>query len=189
LQLHQGLRLPSGWDPIETAIGPILGQLVSVERGRALLADLIELAGRRTDYIANGKQITLFPAPEEILAADLTTLKTTRIRKNTLIEFCKALIEKKLSLEATQDIQQFMKSALAIKGIGPWSASYIALKALRDTDSFPASDLILARALKHHPMKTIEKMSPWKGYVAVLLWKNYAQILKKNNKVRRKAKS
>jgi AraC family transcriptional regulator of adaptative response / DNA-3-methyladenine glycosylase II len=182
LKKHPGIRLPSGWDPFEVAIGTILGQLVSVDRGRALVADLIEIAGKNSGYVVNGSTVKLFPTPEQILAADLTTLKTTGARKQTLVEFCKAIVSKKLSLEPTQDVEEFIKKALAIKGIGPWSANYMALKVLRDTDSFPASDLILARALEHHPMKIIETMSPWRGYVAALLWKSYAQILKKTRK-------
>lgn len=182
LKNHPGIRLPSGWDPFEVAIGTILGQLVSVDRGRSLVEDLIEIAGRDCDYVANGQQVKLFPTPKEILAADLTNLKTTTRRKQTIGEFCKALVSQKLSLEPTQDVEQFVKAVLSINGIGPWSAHYMALKVLRDTDSFPASDLILARALERHPMEIVETMSPWRGYVAALLWKSYAQTLKKNRR-------
>lgn len=173
LKKHPGLRMPTGWDPFEVAIGTILGQLVSVEFARTLMRDLIEIAGRETDLIANGKKIKLFPTSKEILKADLSKLKTTRVRKATLLAFCEAIENKELSLESTQDIETFMKKILSIKGIGPWTASYISLKALRDTDSFPATDLILARAVKIHPLKIINTMSPWRGYVAVLLWKHY----------------
>lgn len=173
LKKHPGLRLPTGWDPFEVAIGTILGQLVSVEFGRQLVRDLIDIAGRDSGQVINGKKVKLFPTPKEILKADLTKLKTTRIRKATLISFCEAIEKKELSLESTQDIEAFTKKITSIKGIGPWTANYISLKALRDTDSFPATDLILARALKLHPMKVINTMSPWRGYVAVLLWKHY----------------
>src|SRR6202012_723564 len=66
LKNHPGVRLPSGWDPFEVAIGTILGQLVSVDRGRALVGDLIEIAGKDAGYTANGKLVKLFPTPEEI---------------------------------------------------------------------------------------------------------------------------
>lgn len=55
----------------------------------------------------------------------------------------------------------------------------MALKVLRDTDTFPATDLILARALEVHSLKAIEAMSPWRGYVAALFWRKYAESLKK----------
>ena len=87
--------------------------------------------------------------------------------------------EKTVSLESTQDVDEFLKQVLEIKGIGTWTANYMALKALRHTDAFPSSDLILARALDKHPKKAIESMAPWRGYVAALFWRTYAGRLKK----------
>jgi AraC family transcriptional regulator of adaptative response / DNA-3-methyladenine glycosylase II len=182
LKKNPGIRLPSGWDPFEIAISAILGQLVSIERGRCLVYDLIEIAGKDTGFIANGKAVKLFPTPKEIIQADLTSLKTTGMRRQTLIAFCETISENKLSLESTQDVDDFFKKILAIKGIGPWTAQYIALKALRHTDTFPASDLILARALEIHPQEIIQQMSPWRGYVAALFWRMYTGLLKKNVK-------
>lgn len=179
LKKFPGIRLPSGWDPFEISIAAILGQLVSIERGRALVHDLIEIAGSDSGVVRDGKAVKLFPTPEQILAADLTTLKTTTIRKQTLKEFSKALVEGRLSLEPTQDVNEFMKTLLSLRGIGPWTANYIALKALRSTDTFPGSDLILARALELHPIEVIERMRPWRGYVASLLWRTYTGQLKK----------
>lgn len=182
LKTYPGIRLPSGWNAFEIAISTILGQLVSVERGRALTADLINLAGTPSDYIINGKPVILFPTPQQIIKADLTTLKTTGIRKQTLVNFCQAILNKELSLEPTQDMEMFIQQALKIKGIGPWTAQYIALKALRDTDMFPASDLILARALNLYSKETIESLRPWRGYAASLFWRSYSESLSKNRK-------
>ncbi|MBS1972273.1 MAG: DNA-3-methyladenine glycosylase 2 family protein [Bdellovibrionales bacterium] len=179
LKKFPGIRLPSGWDPFEVSIAAILGQLVSIERGRALVHDLIELAGTDSGVVREGRNVKLFPTAEQILAADLTTLKTTGIRKQTLKEFARAIAEGRVSLEPTQDVNEFMKKLLDLRGIGPWTANYIALKALRSTDTFPGSDLILARALELHPEEVINKMSPWRGYVASLLWRSYTGTLKK----------
>ena len=182
LKNFQGIRLPSGWDPFEVAISTILGQLVSVKRGRELVNDLIELIGKESDFIIEGRLIKLFPSPKQIAESDLKALKTTSIRKQTLIEFSKAVLEKRISLEPTQDVNEFIKKVLTIKGIGPWTAQYMALKVLRDTDIFPKSDLILARALKIHSPERIDSMSPWRGYVAALFWRVYAETLKKTKK-------
>jgi len=185
-----GVRLPSGWDPFEVAISTILGQLVSIERGRALVHDLIEIAGQESNFIADdGKQVNFFPTPQQILEADLTTLKTTNMRKQTLVAFAKAIIEKEISLEPTQDVEQFIKKVTAIKGIGLWTAQYMALKVLRDTDMFPATDLILARALELHSKEVLETMRPWRGYVAALFWKTYTGKLQPNKKNKEKRKS
>jgi AraC family transcriptional regulator of adaptative response / DNA-3-methyladenine glycosylase II len=166
-----GIRLPSGWDPFEIAVATILGQMVSVERGRALVEDLMEIAGREASF--QGRMVKLFPTPREILTADLGGLKTTAARKRTLLEFAGAIIEGRLSLEPTQDVDEFLRRVQAVKGIGPWTAHYMALKALRHADGFPAGDLILARALVRHPLVVIDRMSPWRGYVAALLWRSY----------------
>jgi AraC family transcriptional regulator, regulatory protein of adaptative response / DNA-3-methyladenine glycosylase II len=145
LKRRGGIRLPSGWDTFEAAIAVILGQLVSVEAGRRLVSELVELLGQESGVIVNGKNVKLFPSPETIAAADLSTLKTTAARKKTLRTFSRAVADGSLSLEPAQDVETFSKKALAIAGVGPWTASYLALKCLRHTDAFPETDLILGR--------------------------------------------
>lgn len=179
LKKHEGLRLPSGWDPFEIGIGTILGQFVTIEFGGALMEDLIELLGRPSGLSRNGKSIKLFPQPAAIANSDLVGVRTTNSRKQTLRLFSKAVADGRLSLEPTQDVDEFKKNLLAIKGIGPWTATYMSLKVLRDTDAFPSTDLILARALEFHPAPVIDKISPWRGYAAALLWREYTQTLKK----------
>lgn len=182
LKKHPGIRLPSGWDPYEVAVAAILGQVVSVERGRALVSDLIELAGSDSGINRNGKSIRLFPTPAQVLKADLSSLKTTHRRKDTLVAFSKALVKGEISLEPTQDVEIFVEKILNIPGIGPWTANYMALKALRHTDAFPNTDLIIARAIAEHPKTNFTSFSPWKGYVAALLWREYSQVLKKSRR-------
>ncbi|MFN3455134.1 MAG: AlkA N-terminal domain-containing protein, partial [Pseudobdellovibrio sp.] len=182
LKKYEGIRLSSGWDAFETAVAVILGQLVSVERGRCLVRDLIHLTGTDVKIPIIERTFKLFPTPQQIMNANLTQLKTTNRRKETLKKFSRALIEGEITLEPTQDVNLFIKKVQTIKGIGPWTAQYMALKVLRDTDTFPESDLILARALKLHSKETIESMSPWRSYVASLFWRAYAVTLQKNRK-------
>jgi AraC family transcriptional regulator, regulatory protein of adaptative response / DNA-3-methyladenine glycosylase II len=173
LKATPGIRLPSGWDPFEVAIGTILGQLVSVEQGRQMVSDLIDLCGEDSGLqTPEGHTIRLFPTAEAISKADLSSLKTTTTRKKALVGLCRALMEKKISLVPTQDVNQFIEQIQEISGIGPWTAHYIALRALRHTDSFPHTDLILARALEKYSKQKIEQMSPWRGYVAALFWRH-----------------
>lgn len=184
LKKHPGIRLPSSWDPFEVAISTILGQLVSIDMARMLTADLIEIAGKDSGITHNGIKIKLFPTANQILAADLTKLKTTNMRKNALREFALAVVEKRISLEPTQEVEKFLKDALAIKGIGKWTADYMALKVLRSTDAFPSTDLILARVLEIHSEAVITQMSPWRGYAAVLFWREYSHVLTKQKKTK-----
>ena len=176
---HPGLRMASGWDPFEVAMVTILGQLVTVDWGRELLHQLIELAGEPTSLTRAGVVVKRFPTPERIVAADLTDLKTTGVRKQTLKGFSQALLDGTLSLDPEQPVDEFVRRALGIRGIGPWSANYMALRVLRHADAFPATDLILARALAHHPRRAIDNLSPYRGYVATLLWREYAELLSK----------
>jgi AraC family transcriptional regulator of adaptative response / DNA-3-methyladenine glycosylase II len=177
LKKYPGIRLPSGWCPFEVAISAILGQLVSIERGRSLVDDLIETAGKKLNYNYNGNVVRAFPTPNDIINTDISTLKTTGRRKETLVAFAKAIVSKEITLEETQNVEIFIDKLLLIKGIGPWTANYIAMKAIRSTDTFPTTDLILARALELHNTKKIELMSPWRGYVAALFWRYYGNSL------------
>jgi AraC family transcriptional regulator of adaptative response / DNA-3-methyladenine glycosylase II len=181
--LHPGIRTPSGWEPFEVAVNTILGQLVSMENARKLVHDLIELTGEDSGLEINGHKIKLFPTPEKLLASDLTTFKTTNMRKQTLKNFSQAIVDGNISLDSEQDVEAFISKALAIKGIGPWTAHYMALKVLRNTDSFPASDLILARTLEFHSKEIIDSMQPWRGYVAALFWRVYSEKLTKKKTV------
>jgi AraC family transcriptional regulator of adaptative response / DNA-3-methyladenine glycosylase II len=186
LAKHRGIRLPSGWDPFETAIATILGQLVSVERGRSLVADLVEMLGEDSGLTLQGKKVKLFPSPEKIAAADLAGLKTTGARKKALRAFSAAVASGAVSLAPTQEVEAFLARVLSLPGIGPWTASYMALKCLRHTDAFPGTDLILSRCLERHPRSVIEKMRPWRGYAAVLLWEEYAGRLSQTNTAKRR---
>jgi len=179
LKKHTGIRLPSSWDPFEVAISTILGQLVSIDMARMLVTDLTEIAGSESGIVYNDVNVKLFPTPEQILSADLSMLKTTGMRKNTLKEFSLAVVEKRISLEPAQDVEEFIKDAMAIKGIGRWTADYMALKVLKSTDAFPSTDLILARVLELHSEEIIAQMSPWRGYAAVLFWREYSSVLTK----------
>lgn len=181
LKLTPGIRLPSGWDPFELAVATILGQFVSVESGRKLVAQLIDIAGVEVARAAESK-IKFFPSPQQLVEADLSTLKTTGARKQTLKDFSAAIVQKKISLESAQDVQDFIKNVREIKGIGLWTAQYMALKILKHTDSFPETDLILKRELERYKDLALDEMSPWKGYVAALLWRHSGLLKSKKLK-------
>lgn len=177
LQKHPGIRLPSGWDGFEIAVGTILGQGVSVERARVLLSDVIERYGEPSGIDG----VTLFPTPSVLAEVDLAPIQTTGVRKKAIRALSEALSSGTLSLEPTQDVDAFREALGALPGVGPWSANYIAMKVLRHTDAFPETDLILARALEVHGKDVLEAMSPWRAYAAALWWRAYAQTLSKAN--------
>lgn len=174
---YPGLRIPRGWDPFETAIYTILGQLVSTQQANALVRQLIETYGSEAIHHGTGHKVKLFPTAAQLSAADLTALRTTQKRKETIKSFSSLVADKKLNLHLSTDLEKLRESLLAISGIGPWTAEYLCMRALGDNDAFPGSDLILKRALALYPKLILDQFRPWRGYLAILLWKEYATKL------------
>ncbi len=177
-----GLRVPGGWDGFELAVRAILGQQVTLAAGRQLANSLVELCGGRLagDLIPDHPGLFyVFPTPNQLLAGSLDSLKMPASRKGTL----KALAE-----VATRDPNLFrpfgsVEEAVArlrnIPGIGEWTAQYIALRALHETDAFPASDIGLlrgiagfgaARPTSTHLLAMAEPWRPWRAYAAQHIW-------------------
>jgi AraC family transcriptional regulator of adaptative response / DNA-3-methyladenine glycosylase II len=165
-----GLRIATGWDPFEIAIGTILGQVVSVKQAAKLMGDLVSAYGEK---ISEGAYV--FPKPEVLAEASLDEIKTTSQRKSAIRE-----LSRTIKFTESLDPEVFKKQIRSIKGVGEWTAEYIALRGLGDTNAFPKEDLILKRALslnsQHFDPVQIE---PWRGYLSIYLWRKYAGILTK----------
>src|SRR5882724_2870793 len=179
---YPGLRLPRGWDPFETAICSILGQLVSAEHRSNLVGQLVRGYGDEIFHPVSGEPTRLFPRPEVLAQAELSEVKTTVGRREAIRQFSRRVLRGAISLSDTQDLVAFRKALLDTKGLGPWSAEYISLRALGDTDAFPKTDLILKRALDLHPDLDLAAVKPWRSYAAIYLWKEFAQSLSKRKK-------
>jgi AraC family transcriptional regulator, regulatory protein of adaptative response / DNA-3-methyladenine glycosylase II len=170
-----GLRAPGTVDPAETAVRAVLGQQVSLAAARALAARLVAVCGTPLPA-PDGGLTHAFPPPERIAAAELAALGMPDARRRTLRELARRLAGGELDLHA--DPADVRERLLAIPGIGPWTASYIALRALGDPDAFPAGDAGLRRgaralglpdapaALEAHA----ERWRPWRRYAAQHLW-------------------
>jgi AraC family transcriptional regulator of adaptative response / DNA-3-methyladenine glycosylase II len=179
-----GLRVPGGWDPFETAICSILGQLVSAEQRCNLIAQLVRGYGEPIVHPVLGERAYLFPGPDVLAHCGLEKVGTTAARKKAIRAFSGRVLSGLISLSEAQEPMAFRKTLLETKGLGPWSAEYISLRAIGDTDAFPRTDLILKRVLKLHPAIDLEAVKPWRSYAAIYLWKAFAQKL--SNKGRRK---
>jgi AraC family transcriptional regulator of adaptative response / DNA-3-methyladenine glycosylase II len=173
---HPGLRLPRGWDPFETAVCAILGQLVSVEYARTLAGQLVSLYGDACPHPVTGELIKLFPTPERLAECDLAGIGTTGARRAAVRELARQVRDGTLQLSDAQDPANFRASLLAIRGIGQWTAEYMSLRCIGDTDAFPASDLILKRAVEQHALD-VSTVKPWRAYAAVYLWREFAKTL------------
>ncbi len=173
---YQGSRLVTGWDPFEVCINTILGQLVSISHARLLNRQLIEHYGIRAIDPRSGWEICFFPQPATISASDLMEIKTTGKRRDTLRLFSRSMMEGDISFDTLQDQDHVRRQLLAIKGVGPWTAEYILLRGLGDTDAFPEKDLILGRMLQRHPELKAADFSPWRSYIAIVLWRWYFDL-------------
>ena len=132
LARHPGLRLPGAWSPFELAVRAVLGQQISV-KGASTIADRI--AAR----YGNGG---LFPSAEVLATADIEACGVVRSRAATI----RALAGSGLEWEHVGNSDTFLETLLALPGVGPWTAQYIAMRAFGEPDAFPAGDLVLQRA-------------------------------------------
>ena len=179
---NPGLRLPRGWDPFETAIGTILGQLVTSEQARRLVRQLVENYGTKYENKLHPDLHSIFPSALSLSQKRILELGTTGQRKQTIIDFAKAIRNQKIDLSEYSDLEKLRASLKSIKGIGDWSAEYICLRAIGDTDAFPHKDLIIGRALENHPEIKSENIQPWRSYLSMHLWKEFAKTSSKKGK-------
>ncbi|MDR1214354.1 MAG: helix-turn-helix domain-containing protein [Propionibacteriaceae bacterium] len=183
-----GIRLPGAFDGFELAVRAILGQQVSVKAARTLAGRLAEDLG---DPIETGIEglTTVFPDPDRIVAlpcpiADrLGPLGVTGARARAIRALAQAVLQDGLDLTPTADPAQTIRSLTALPGVGPWTAQYVAMRALAWPDAFPDSDLGLRLALQRalgltdgptsrQILDLAETWRPWRSYAALNLWRS-----------------
>lgn len=168
-----GLRVPGCLDDFELAVRAVLGQQVSVKAARTLAARLVERAGEpiETPYPQLSR---LFPDATALATTQLGDgLGVTGARQKTLQALCLAYLNG-LSLSPSQDWESSEKQLLALPGIGPWTVQYLAMRALRNPNAFPHSDLVLCKRQNLQPKELLKRSlawSPWRAYAALSIWK------------------
>ncbi|MGH0032362.1 MAG: DNA-3-methyladenine glycosylase 2 family protein [Myxococcota bacterium] len=179
LRTLPGVRVPGAWDGFELAVRAILGQQVSVAAATTLAGRLAEACGEKlpedpTDAEGPG---CLFPTASAVAAHDLRGSGLPRAREKAIRTLAEQVASGRLSLEPSADPDGLRERLMALPGIGPWTAEYVAMRALREPDAFPASDLGLLRALDTTPRRLLEAAEawrPWRAYAALLLWQTAA---------------
>ena len=193
-----GTRLPGCFDPFETAVRAVLGQQITVTAANKLAARIAETYGAPVAFAcgsASGRgesasgigpsadalaQLTrLFPTAAEIAALSpvedaLGTLGVIKTRSRTIAEIARLIVAGGLDLGPSADAPAQMERLLAIKGIGPWSANYIAMRTMSYPDAFLGTDAGIKHALPDMTPKQIvalaEQWRPWRSYANVCLW-------------------
>lgn len=170
---HHGVRLARCWDRFELVVSTILGQLISVKHATQLTHELMELYGERRINPISGDKITLFPGPEKLAEETLTALKIPRTKKIAIITLARQVTNGEIHFSSYQDPEAFKSKLMEIRGIGRWTAEYVALRAIGDTDAFPEGDAYLDKIVN---TKDLDKLSPWRGYLATILYKYGEEI-------------
>lgn len=189
-----GTRLPGCFDSFETAVRAVLGQQITVAAANKLAARIAETYGAPTAFaqVAGApasasapfdstlSQLTrFFPTAAEIAALHpiedaLGTLGVIKTRSRTIAEIARLVVAGELDLRPGTDVQEQMERLLAVKGIGPWSANYIAMRTMGYPDAFLETDAGIRHALPDLTPRQIralaEQWHPWRSYANVSLW-------------------
>lgn len=194
-----GVRVPGAWDGFELAVRAILGQQVTVIGARTLAGRLTETVGEPLSPAAGADAALthLFPTAEAVGAIDPIGVGLTRTRAATLRGVAQAMADDPLLLRAYETLEETVAKLEALPGVGAWTAHYIAMRALREPDAFPASDLGLLRALETAEgrpspkdlLQRAEAWRPWRAYAAMRLWLQGDQTPKRGERKARPAEA
>ena len=149
-----GIRVPGAWSGWELGVRAVLGQQVSVAGARRTAEKLVAMLGE------DGR----FPAPEAVVDGRLPGMPRARERA---LRALAAAVADGLRLDPPLDVTATRAALLELPGFGPWTVEYVAMRALRDPDAWPASDLWLRRAAD---AADAERWRPWRAYAAMVLW-------------------
>ncbi len=171
-----GLRVPGTVDGFELAVRAVLGQQVTVAAARTLGARLVEAFGEPIVTPVAGLD-RLFPTPAAIAEATgdaLGQLGIVRQRQAALQAIAREVSEGRLALHAGADVPSTLVALQALPGVGDWTAQYIAMRALRWPDAFPAGDIALQKALGVNGARAATEASqtwrPWRSYAVLRAW-------------------
>lgn len=176
-----GLRVPGAFDPFELAVRAVLGQQVSVAGATTLAGRLAARFGQPASTPHAGA-VLHFPTAEEmagIMPEHIAQIGVPRARAATLVALARFAAAGGLRLAPGASLEETVARLKTVPGIGEWTAQYIALRALRFPDAFPAGDLGLQKAASGTPGGRLDERglqaraaawTPWRAYAAVLLW-------------------
>ena len=182
LRRYPGVRVPGAWDGFELTVRAILGQQVSVTAATTLAGRVASRYGENLNVSVPGLDdapTLLFPAAEKLARGRLRDLGIVTARAETIRRVARAVLDGSVVFDGAQNVDDFCRSLMSIKGIGEWTAQYVAMRALKDPDAFLYGDLGLLRAfdtpagdrIKPAELKLkAEAWRPWRAYAAMLLW-------------------
>ncbi|MCU1263144.1 MAG: DNA-3-methyladenine glycosylase / Transcriptional regulator Ada [Bryobacterales bacterium] len=176
-----GLRAPGGWDAFELGVRAILGQQVTVSAARRLAGQLVASHGETVshDFVSDPRLTYVFPEAECLAVVEPIDIGMPAARRSALKELAAAAVADPNLFRSFGTIEEAIARLRKIRGVGEWTAQYIALRALRETDAFPAADIGLLRGAEvvdgaKSTVKNLllrsESWRPWRAYAAQHLW-------------------
>jgi AraC family transcriptional regulator of adaptative response / DNA-3-methyladenine glycosylase II len=173
-----GLRLPGAIDGFELAVRAILGQQVTVLAATRIAARLVEAFGEDVDTPIAGLR-KLWPSAGKLAALDPAQVAATGIissRARAIVALATEVAAGRLRLEPSADVASTLAALEALPGVGPWTAQYIAMRALAWPDAFPHPDVAVIKAMKaarpREALAMSETWRPWRAYAVIHLWKS-----------------
>jgi len=176
-----GLRAPGGWDGFEIAVRAVLGQQISVVAARGLAGKLVALHGRGVPkpFLIHPDLSRAFPTAKRLAEAASIGLGMPGARLAALKAMAEAALADPNLFHPLGSIEETVARLREVPGVGEWTAQYIALRALREADAFPATDVGLLRSMASmdgekttaaNLLSRAESWRPWRAYAAQHLW-------------------
>jgi AraC family transcriptional regulator of adaptative response / DNA-3-methyladenine glycosylase II len=177
---HPGVRIPGTVDPFELAVRAILGQQISVAAATTLAGKVANAWGTSLPA-TEGDLSRIFPDASRLADAPLETVGLSRAKAVAIRHLAAAVAEQRIDLTPMKAGEPApLETLLGVPGIGPWTASYIGLRALGDPDAIPIGDLGLRQASGCETSREFAELSefwrPWRGYAAVHLWCTFLDL-------------
>ncbi|MFJ6165379.1 AlkA N-terminal domain-containing protein [Micromonospora orduensis] len=185
-----GIRVPRAVDGFEMAIRAVVGQQISVTAARTTLTRLLKhtdddvgagVPGQPLhDRRAEGRSdLRGFLSAEELLSVPDSGFGMPSGRRETLRALARAVAEGSVDLAPGGDREETVRRLLALPGIGPWTAGYLAMRALGDPDVFLGTDLAVRRGAAalglpddHRTLDAYaDRWRPWRSYATIRLWR------------------
>ena len=176
-----GLRVPGAFDGYELAVRAVLGQQVSVKAATTLAGRWAEKFGAAiaTPFPELNRLTPQAPRMAGIAAEDIAALGIVSSRARALVALSQAVTERRVVLSQTANVEEQIAALEGLPGIGPWTAQYIAMRALHWPDAFPGGDLMLQKAAKVDKkilQERAEGWRPWRAYAAHYLWQSLGDL-------------
>lgn len=177
-----GTRLPGCFNVFEMSVRAVLGQQITVKAASTLAARLVAVYGTQVQTGIEGLTHS-FPAPAAILALGenisehLGKLGIISARANTIYQLARVLADEKNDFGFCGNPEEEMQKLQAIRGIGSWTAQYIAMRAMGWPDAFLPTDAGIKKALPDHTPKELQVLSeawrPWRSYLRLIYGIHY----------------